>query len=54
MTKKKVAKKVAKKVTPKVTPKKPIVADAVTIAPTQLGFFARIWVWLKNRIKYLS
>ena len=46
MTKKKVAKKV--------TPKKPRVADAVVVAPTQLGFFARIWVWLKNRIKYLS
>ena len=38
----------------KVTPKKPIVADAVTVAPTQLGFFERIWMWLKNRIKYLS
>ena len=50
MTKKKVAKKVAKKV----TPKKPIVADAVVVAPRQLGFFERIWTWLKNRIKYLS
>ena len=35
----------------KVTPKKPIVADAVTVAPTQLGFFEKIWKWLKDRIK---
>ena len=34
-----------------VTPKKPIVADAVTVAPTQLGFLERIWKWLKDRIK---
>ena len=33
----------------KVTPKKPIVADAVTVAPIQLGFFERIWKWLKDR-----
>ena len=35
----------------KVTHKKTIVADAVTVAPTQLGFFERIWMWLKDRIK---
>jgi hypothetical protein len=35
----------------KVTPKKPIVADAVTVAPIQLGFFESIWKWLKDRIK---
>jgi len=35
--------KTKKKVTPKVTPKKPI--------PIQLGFFKRIWKWLKDRIK---
>jgi hypothetical protein len=32
-----------KKATPKATPKKPI--------PRQLGFFERIWKWLKDRIK---
>jgi hypothetical protein len=35
----------------KVTPQKPIVADVVTVAPTQLGFFERIWKWLKDRVK---
>jgi|TARA_R110002167_G_scaffold44962_1_gene135075 hypothetical protein len=39
-----------KKVVKKVTPKKPIVADAVTVAPTQLGFFEKILKWLKDRI----
>jgi|SaaInl4_135m_RNA_FD_contig_31_992529_length_252_multi_1_in_0_out_0_1 hypothetical protein len=43
MTKKKVAKKV--------TPKKPRVADAVVVAPTQLGLLERIWKWLKDRVK---
>jgi len=43
MTKTKIKKKVTPKVTPKITPKKPI--------PRQLGFFERIWVWLKKRIK---
>ena len=40
-----------KKVVKKVTPKKPKVADAVVVAPTQLGFFEKIWKWLKDRIK---
>ena len=40
-----------KKVTKKVTPKKPTVADAVVVAPTQLGLLERIWKWLKDRIK---
>ena len=35
----------------KVTPKKPTVADAVVVAPTQLGFLERIWKWLKDRVK---
>ena len=35
----------------KVTTKKPIVSDAVTVAPIQLGFFEKIWKWLKDRIK---
>jgi hypothetical protein len=42
-TKKKVTTKVTPKVTPKVTLKKPI--------PMLLGFFERIWMWLKDRIK---
>ena len=48
MTKKKVANKVGR---PKITPKKPKVADAVVVAPTQLGFFEKIWKWLKDRVK---
>jgi len=40
-----------KKVVKKVTPKKPIIADSVSVAPKQLGFFAKIWKWLKDRIK---
>ena len=40
-----------KTVTKKVTPKKPTVADAVVVAPTQLGLLERIWKWLKDRIK---
>ena len=44
-------KKATPKATPKVTPKKPIVADSVSVAPTQLGFFEKIWKWLKDRIK---
>ena len=44
MTKKKVANKVGR-------PKKPIVADSVVVAPRQLGFLERIWVWLKDRVK---
>ena len=44
--------KTKKKVTNKVgRPKKPIVADSVVAAPRQLGFFAKIWKWLKDRIK---
>ena len=39
----KTKKKATPKVIPKVTPKKPI--------PIQLGFFKRIWKWLKDRIK---
>ena len=40
-----------KKVANKATPKKPMVADSVSVAPTQLGFFEKIWKWLKDRIK---
>ena len=35
----------------KVTSKKPRVADAVVVTPRQLGFFEKIWKWLKDRIK---
>jgi hypothetical protein len=52
MTKKKVAKKVTpKQPKVKVTPKQPKVADSVRVAPPQLGFFEKIWKWLKDRIK---